>query len=455
MNAGAVAIAAALLVAAACVPHAATALPAAATAPVVRVAGVPCVGASDLARLLDGSLWWRSDTRKLVMLAQGHRITFTTDAPIVLFDDRTVRIDAPVRSVGGELQVPVSFLALLPRDSTAVRLSVDAGGTRVRALPAEGWVGVPHVVLAGALTRISLASSRADEARVTSRARAHFRVWLPGVASGADGDTLPERSLVLGRGRVAGGDGVTWEFLLDPSAATFRIAPGPGGLVIELARGPQEGFEPLASEGPRALRVIVLDPGHGGADAGAAVPGALEKDLALQFARLLAPELERRTGAQVVLTRDSDRDLSQLERAEAANRARADLVISLHFDGAPLTRARGATVWCAPLAEADEPFGFAAGGLSLTPWRDVALRHAVASRALADDVSASLAARGLGPVRVRERLPVALLGVQAPGVSLECATLTSADDLARVRSADGLRALASAVADGVLAWGRP
>ena len=87
-------------------------------------------------------------------------------------------------------------------------------------------------------------------------------------------------------------------------------------------------------------------------------------------------------------------------------------------------------------------------------WRDVAARHAVESRALADAVTAAFEERGLGPARVRERLPVPLLGVNAPGILLECATLTSAEDLARVSAPEGLRALASAIADGVLAWGR-
>jgi len=57
--------------------------------------------------------------------------------------------------------------------------------------------------------------------------------------------------------------------------------------------------------------------------------------------------------------------------------------------------------------------------------RDVALRHAVPSRALAEVLRARLELAGQGPVRIRERLPVPLLGVNAPGVVLELATLTS------------------------------
>jgi N-acetylmuramoyl-L-alanine amidase len=66
----------------------------------------------------------------------------------------------------------------------------------------------------------------------------------------------------------------------------------------------------------------------------------------------------------------------------------------------------------------------------------------------------SLDLRDMGPVRLRELLPVHLLGVNAPGVSLECATLTSDADRARVTRPGGLEALAAAIADGVAAWQR-
>ena len=167
-------------------------------------------------------------------------------------------------------------------------------------------------------------------------------------------------------------------------------------------------------------------------------------------------ELAHRTGAHVILTRTDDRDLAQQERAETANRARADLVLSLHFDGVPGARARGATAWCAPASYAESATeGRANTPGALTPWRDVATRHAADSRALADAIAGALETRGLGPARVRERLPVALLGVNAIGVALECATLTSRADRARVQTPEGLRDLATAIADGVVGYGRP
>ena len=427
------------------------------SAPVTRVAGVPSVGANDFARLLGGVMFWRADTRKLVIRAVGHRLTFTVDAPIVVLDEHTLRLDAPVRSVGGELQIPISILPQLPRDTTGAHLVLEADGARIRLVPAGGLVGPPVVTVpAGGVTRLALATAHAEDARVTGRGRGHFRLWVPGAAAGPPPGALPAGSLVRRIRGFESSEGVTYELELDPSVQSYRLSTPAhrDQLVLEFSRGAGSGepFAPEGPAGPRALRVVVLDPGHGGDDPGVVEQGVSEKDLTLQLARLLASELERRAGARVVLTRTDDRSMAQEDRAELANRSRADIVLSLHFDAVPGTRAHGATAWCAPasFAGGDE----ATTGLPLLPWRDVALRHAVESRELADDVSSALDAMGQGPSRVHERLPVALLGVSAPGLALECATLTSPADLERVRSPEGLHDLAVAIANGLVEWAR-
>ena len=447
-------VACALVAAAGRSAHAAGAATAGApVAPVVQVGGVPCVGADDLARLLDGVQYWRAETRRLVIRAQGHSLTFTDGAPIVLLDDRTLRLEAPVRSLGGELQVPVALLAQLPHDSASVHLLLEANGTRVRVAPAAGYVGPPRIAEGADETRVTLVAGRAAQARVVSRDREHFRLWLPGAPAGGSPDSLAAGGRVRGVRRLPAGEGVTWEFALAPQVTGWSLATAPSQDALALVFGSGAGLERFSASGPsgpRSLRVVVIDPGHGGDDTGVTVPGVAEKDLTLQLARLLAAELEHRAGARVVLTRDSDRPLAQPERAEIANRARADLVVSLHFDGAALTTAHGATAWCPPVADTDPD----AEGQLLVPWRDVAGRWSGSSRALADAVAGGLEARGLGPSRVRERTPVALLGVNAPGIALECATLTSAPDLVRVTAPEGLRDLAQAIADGIVAWAR-
>jgi N-acetylmuramoyl-L-alanine amidase len=227
--------------------------------------------------------------------------------------------------------------------------------------------------------------------------------------------------------------------------------------VLDLLRRRGPGLEEFALDAPAGpVRVIVLDPAHGGGDAGVTAAGVAEKDLTLALAKLVRAELARRLDAQVVLLRDDDRALAPEQRAEAANRARADLVLSLHFDAVPGTPRAGATAWCPPAGVgARSGPGSPRAPLALLPWRDVGARRAVQGRAAAEAILESLERAGLGPVRLRERLMVPLLGVDAAGVMLDCATLSAPGDRARVTGGHGLRDLSVAIAEGVARWAGP
>jgi N-acetylmuramoyl-L-alanine amidase len=84
---------------------------------------------------------------------------------------------------------------------------------------------------------------------------------------------------------------------------------------------------------------ICVDPGHGGRDGGARSGGQVEAGLTLDIARrarrILAPKY------QVVLTRDDNTELSLRGRAAIADRARADLFVSIHINAAQSPQANG------------------------------------------------------------------------------------------------------------------
>ena len=436
-------------------------------APTVMRDGTPYVGVNGLARLLDATKFWRADLRKLVLRSERHSITLTVDDPFVVVDDSTLWLPAPVRSAGGELQVPAALVAALPPDSTRGRLTFDRHRARIVALPAAGAVGSPTITASAAATRLVFPVEQPDDAVVVGRSRARFRLRFAGLFTGALPANVPPGSLLSGAHQIAASGGSAFEFEVAPEAAAFRLTRDGSGrrVVLELLRESVSGAEAFAPEdagGPRPLRVIVLDPGHGGNDPGVVAGGVVEKDLALALAVLLKRELGYRLSARVVLTRSDDRDLSADERAEIANRARADLMLTLHFDGLPAARARGATAYCPPPVFVDaagagpERIAGASASRPIQPlaWRDVALRHSLLSRSLAEAIGSALELRGQGPVRLRERLPVALLGVNAPGLLLECATLSSPADRERVKVEARLRELAASIAEGILAWQR-
>lgn len=83
---------------------------------------------------------------------------------------------------------------------------------------------------------------------------------------------------------------------------------------------------------PRSkLRTVVIDPGHGGHDAGAVSSIAREKDLNLAVARKLRKMLERK-GYRVVMTRDGDYFLTLQQRVDIANRIPDSVFVSIHHN---------------------------------------------------------------------------------------------------------------------------
>ncbi len=92
-------------------------------------------------------------------------------------------------------------------------------------------------------------------------------------------------------------------------------------------------------------RVIVLDPGHGGLDAGTVgVNGLMEKDLALAEGLKLARELRQR-GYTVFMTRENDTFIPLRQRVAIARADKADLFIALHADSNPDPETTGTSIY--------------------------------------------------------------------------------------------------------------
>ncbi|TDL74632.1 N-acetylmuramoyl-L-alanine amidase [Rhodococcus qingshengii] len=93
-------------------------------------------------------------------------------------------------------------------------------------------------------------------------------------------------------------------------------------------------------------KTIVIDPGHGGKDVGAiGQSGTFEKDVTLTLAKNLQCELEKKTGATVILTRDRDVTLSLKDRVDLAKNMNANLFISIHFDAFTSNEVNGITTF--------------------------------------------------------------------------------------------------------------
>jgi len=99
------------------------------------------------------------------------------------------------------------------------------------------------------------------------------------------------------------------------------------------------------ANGPARQARVMIDAGHGGYDPGTrSATHVTEKDCALQIARRLADALRAR-GVSASLTRDGDYFVSLAERTRLANRAGADLFVSIHLNWSPNSATNGIEVY--------------------------------------------------------------------------------------------------------------
>lgn len=140
-------------------------------------------------------------------------------------------------------------------------------------------------------------------------------------------------------------DGVTnYRYVID-------VAAQPGAVMTATTRAAAEApqirsqFLPAKKPAMPLKKVVVIDAGHGGKDVGASGAIGYEKDVNLAAALTLADQLSRTGRYKVVMTRSTDVYVPLESRVRVAQRAGADLFISLHSDSAPETNLKGASVY--------------------------------------------------------------------------------------------------------------
>ncbi|MBR5905012.1 MAG: N-acetylmuramoyl-L-alanine amidase [Bacteroidales bacterium] len=95
------------------------------------------------------------------------------------------------------------------------------------------------------------------------------------------------------------------------------------------------------------LTTLVIDPGHGGKDPGTVSRDGkyYEKTFTLDISKKLAEKIKAECpGVKVILTRDSDKTVALNDRAEIANKADAQLFMSIHINAVPSTGPNGFSV---------------------------------------------------------------------------------------------------------------
>ncbi len=230
------------------------------------------------------------------------------------------------------------------------------------------------------------------------------------------------------------------------------------------------GGSPLPPPRPKhgVLPLVVLDPGHGGKDAGTvSVMGGYEKTVVLAIARAAAAELRRGGQVRVKLTRDDDVFIPLNGRVAIARREHADLLVSIHADSAPNSGARGASVYtlsetasdavAARLAARENRSG-SVPGIDVSAAPDVGDVLITMTQRSTMNISAGFAetlANSLGDaVGFRGEFHrfagfLVLKAADVPAVLIETGYLSNPDDAALLLSADGEKRVGVAIARAI------
>lgn len=260
-----------------------------------------------------------------------------------------------------------------------------------------------------------------------------------------------------------------------PRFESLATVEDPAGrqLVLELTgSGRVQAAPPATAARPgrpaQGPRVVVLDPGHGGAEVGAKGPGGtLEKDVTLQIARRLRAILVNDLGLQVFLTRDADVAVELDQRTALANNYKADLFVSIHANAARARGASGSEVYFLSYEASDDearriaqaegahiPEAAAAApgtaGLDLILWEMAQAEHLEESSFLATRLQEELAvAAGIEMRGVKQAPFRVLVGAAMPAVLVETAFISNPEEEQQLASEAFQQQVARALARGI------
>jgi N-acetylmuramoyl-L-alanine amidase len=175
---------------------------------------------------------------------------------------------------------------------------------------------------------------------------------------------------------------------------------------------------------PQGAMVVVIDPGHGGRDPGAVGIGGLqEKQINTTISNRVQQQLQA-AGITVLMTRSSDVFVDLDARAQYANRAGANLFVSIHANAISMSR---------PEVNGLETYYFSSGERLARSIHSAVLRNV------------SMRDRGVRTARF-----YVLRYTTMPSVLVETGFVTGAEDAARFRDPAAVNRIADGIARGIL-----
>ena len=416
-------------------------------------------------------------TNSATVSVKGQRIVLTSGQSLASVAGKLVSLSGPVTHDRTGWFVPVDFLSRILGPALGERIDVR----RPSHLIAVGAASVAPVTtridrVAGGAARVTVETDSTVGHHIM-RAGNQLRVQFDaaGIDASATTGSAPEfvtgthvegNTLVIDLGPSAAGvktstDGGRVVVDLTAPAPPAPAAPPPGGTVTLPPASSAQPQQVVAPDlGPSAgVRTVIIDPGHGGDDAGVHGPkGSMEKDVTLQLAKRLKAAIESRLGIRALLTRDADESVTADKRTAFANNARGDLFISLHANASLRSGAHGASVYSLGIDQyksrasdigSGDKVPVVGGGTRLiqtVPWDLAQLPFIDKSATFAATTLRHLSAQNV-PLFARssQTAPlVGLAGINMPAILLEAGFLSNPDDEHELTS-DAANAIVEAI----------
>ena len=429
------------------------------TVPTVTTNGRELIALDDIASLFQVAVREDSLAGGFTITYRGKTIIASADQPMASVDGRIVTLPSPITRNGRRWLVPIEFLpralGLIYEQRIDLRRSARlllVGDMRVPRVSARVDAPGPPTRAAVVISPATPVSVITEASRVVLRVEADaiepvFPVSATGLIDSVRVGDQPNvvfvalnRQAGAARTAIATADNTT-RVVIEVPMAEARPATPDSKLPTTDPRLPTTESSRLPGLEPRqALQTLAIDPGHGGDEVGVrGASGLEEKQLTLDVARRLRGLVERGLGVRVILTRDDDRMVGIDERAAAANNGKADLLLSLHANGALSGSPSGAEVFydrldregeavrSAPAAAVALPvIGGGTRNIDVVPWELAQARHVEASAMLASVLEQELRQRVPIGQRPIQQGPMRLLSAaNMPAVLVEMAYLTN------------------------------
>ena len=237
--------------------------------------------------------------------------------------------------------------------------------------------------------------------------------------------------------------------------------------------GPARAAVPMADGETSLVRAlglkvgrIVIDAGHGGHDTGTiGVDGILEKDVVLDVALRVGKLLHDRLGSEIIYTRSDDTFIPLETRTAIANKAQADLFLSIHANSSPDASARGVETYYLNFTSSPDALETAARENAVSDQsihqlsdlvKKIALKDKIEeSREFAGDVQQDLynglqkGNAGLKDRGVKKAPFVVLIGANMPSILAEISFVTNEKDARQLQEPEYRERVAESLYKGV------